>query len=216
VTGPLRVLVADDHRPMLQGLRLALERGGFNVVAACADAESAVKAARRFRPDVCLLDVQMPGRGVAAAAEIKRRVPETAVVMITVSRKDADLFAALKAGASGYLLKDIPPDALPTALRGVLAGEAALPRTLVARLISEFQRRGWGRRNLTESTDGAEGLTVREWDVLELLSDELGTAEIAERLEISPGTVRTHVSMILRKLQVPTREAAVALMHGER
>jgi len=215
VTRPVRALIADDHQPMRHGIRLALERGGFVVCAECADGPSAIAAARRLRPDVCLLDVRMPGGGVAAAAAIKAAVPGTAVVMITVSRDDNDLFAALKAGASGYLLKDISREGLPAALRGVLAGEAALPRTLVARLISEFQLRGWGRQ-LPNGAGNAEGLTNREWDVLELLAEELGTAQIAQRLEISTATVRTHISVIIRKLRVPTREAAVRLMHSGR
>jgi DNA-binding NarL/FixJ family response regulator len=215
VTRPVRALIADDHQPMRHGIRLALERGGFAVCAECADGPSAIAAARRLRPDVCLLDVRMPGGGVAAAAAIKAAVPGTAVVMITVSRDDNDLFAALKAGASGYLLKDVSREGLPAALRGVLAGEAALPRTLVARLITEFQLRGWGRR-LPNGAGNAEGLTNREWDVLELLAEELGTAQIAERLEISTATVRTHISVIIRKLRVPTREAAVRLMQSGR
>jgi DNA-binding NarL/FixJ family response regulator len=207
-------LIADDHQPMRKGIRLALERGGFEVCAECPDGPSAVATALKLRPDICLLDVRMPGGGVAAAAAIKAALPGTAVVMITVSQNDDDLFAALKAGASGYLLKDIPPARLAAALRGVLAGEAALPRSIVTRLISEFQLRGWGRQ--LPGAPGAEALTNREWDVLELLADELSTAEIAARLQISPATIRTHISMILRKLQLPTRDAAVRLMQSKR
>ncbi len=214
MSAPVRVLIADDHQPMRHGIRLALERSGFVVCAECADAWSALAAARRLRPDVCLLDIRMPGGGVAAAEEITASV-NTVVIMITVSEDDNDLFAALKAGASGYLLKDIEPHALPAALRGALAGEAALPRTLVTKLITEFQRRGW-RRRLPSGAPGGEELTNREWDVLELLAKELDTAEIAEALHIARPTVRTHISMILRKLRVSSREAAVRLMQSDR
>jgi DNA-binding NarL/FixJ family response regulator len=206
----IRVLVADDHAPTRAGVRLALERSNFVVCAEAADAEGAIEAARRERPDVCLVDVNMPGNGIHAAEAIAREVPETAVVMLTVSRADADLFDALRAGACGYLLKDIDPARLPLALHGVLEGEAALPRQLVALLIEEFRERRRRRRIPLAGRRSAE-LTDREWEVLELMREGLSTDEIASRLFISPVTVRTHVSAILRKLHVQTRAAAIAL-----
>src|SRR5437016_6176431 len=121
----MRVLVADDHPPTRAGVRLALERGGFEVCAEVADGPSAIEAARREAPDVCLLDIHMPGDGIHAAETISRELPETAVVMLTVSRLDSDLFDALRAGASGYLLKDIDPARLPLALHGVGACRGA-------------------------------------------------------------------------------------------
>jgi DNA-binding NarL/FixJ family response regulator len=160
----LRVLVADDHPPTRAGVRLALERGGFEVCGEAADAPSAVAAARRDRPDVCLLDINMPGNGIHAAEAISRELPETAVVMLTVSRTDSDLFDALRAGASGYLLKDIDPARLPLAPHGVLAGEAALPRHLVALLIEEFRERK--PASDPAAAAGAAELTDREWEVL--------------------------------------------------
>ena len=103
--------MADDHPPTLAGVRLTLEAHGFHVCAECADASSAVAAAERHRPDVCVLDVRMPGDGIAAAGRIARAHPDVAVVMLTVSREDTDLFEALRAGASGYVLKDSDPGA---------------------------------------------------------------------------------------------------------
>jgi DNA-binding NarL/FixJ family response regulator len=203
--------VADDHPPTRAGVRLALERGGFVVCAEAANAASAVEAALRERPEVCLLDINMPGNGIQAAEAITREVPDSAVVMLTVSRTDVDLFDALRAGASGYLLKDIDPVRLPLALHGVLEGEAALPRRLVALLIEEFRDRRRRRRIPLVGRRSVE-LTDREWQVLELMREGLATEEIATRLFISGVTVRTHVSAILRKLQVPTREAAVELL----
>lgn len=209
----IRVLVADDHPPARAGVTAALERDGFVVCATVADARSAIEAARRERPDVCLLDVHMPGEGIHAAETIARELPETAVVMLTVSRTDADLLNALRAGASGYLLKDIDPARLPLALRGVLSGEAALPRRLVAVLIEEFRERKRRRRIPLVGRRSVE-LTDREWEVLETMRLGWTTEQIAEGFFISPVTVRTHIASILRKLQVPDREAAIALLDG--
>ena len=205
----LRVLIADDHPMARVGVRIALERGGFKVCAEVADADSAIDAAERELPDICLLDIQMPGSGIHAAEEIGKRVPESAIVMLTVSRIDTDLFDALRAGATGYLLKDIDPTRLPVVLRRVLEGEAALPRHLVALVIDEFRERG--RRRPLLKRRGVV-LTDREWEVLELMSHGLTTFEIADRLFIEPVTVRTHVSAILKKLHVSSRKAALQLI----
>jgi DNA-binding NarL/FixJ family response regulator len=208
---PVRVLIADDHPPTRAGVRAALERGDFVVCAEAVDAMEAIDLAMRERPDVCLLDIHMPGDGIHAAEAIARAVPEAAVVMLTVSRSDADLFDALRVGASGYLLKDIDPVRLPLALNGVLSGEAALPRRLVTLLIEEFRERR-RRRRVPLLGRRSVDLTDREWEVLELMREGLSTEEIGARLFIAPVTVRTHVSAILRKLHVPNREAAVALL----
>jgi DNA-binding NarL/FixJ family response regulator len=213
VSEALRVVIADDHAPTRAGVRLALERAAFRVVAEAADAGGAIEAAVRENPDVCLLDIHMPGSGIVACAEVRSRLPETKVVMLTVSRNDADLFAALQAGASGYLLKGMDPGRLPSALRGVLDGEAALPRTLVARLIDEFRARGrHGRIGLVRRTQ--HDLTSREWEVLDLMGEGLKTAEIARRLFISETTVRRHACSVLKKLQVEDRDAAVRLVRS--
>jgi len=199
------VVVADDHAPTRLGVRLALEEAGFEVVGEAADAPTAVDVARATNPSVCLLDVHMPGNGVTAARAIAREVPGTTIVMLTVSRDDTDLFDAVRAGASGYLLKDIDPERLPHALRAVLAGEAALPRGLVLRLMAEFR----GRDERRVGRGRGARLTEREWQTLRLLAHGCSTAEIAEQQFVSAVTVRTHVSAILRKLQVPDRAAAV-------
>ena len=157
-----------------------------------------------------MLDIHMPGNGIRAAAEIASARDDVAVVMLTVSRNDSDLFAALRAGAAGYLLKDTDPVRLPHALRGVMAGEAALPRGLVARVIDEFRSQGHRRIRLA-GRSGVE-LTSREWQVLDLMREGLNTKEIADRLLVSPVTVRRHVSAILRKLRVEDRAAALKLV----
>lgn len=211
-----RILLADDHPATRTGIRVALEENGFEVCAEAGDAEAAIQAALREEPDLCLLDVRMPaGGGIRAAAEISERVPSTAIVMLTVSMEESDLFDSLRAGADGYLLKDTDPDRLPFALQGVLDGEAALPRTLAARVIEEFRSRDGRRRLLLERRHGAK-LTTREWEVLEALRLGRSTAEMARDLEVSPVTVRRHVSGIVRKLRVRDRAAAVRLIDRRR
>lgn len=214
MTRPLGVVIADDHVPTRAGVRIALDGHGFTVCAEAGDARAAVDAVRRERPDVCLLDVHMPGSGIAAAAEIAEAVPETAVVMLTDARNDEDLFAALEAGACGYLPKDIDEADLPDALRAAVAGAAAIPPYLVARLVGEFRRRA--RRAdaaLVRPTRG--GLTSREWEVLDALSEGLTTRQIAQRLFISETTVRRHVGAVLKKLGASTREEATRIASGE-
>ena len=208
-----RVLVADDHPPTRAGVRAALEGEGFVVCAEAADADGAVARAVHEQPDVCLLDIRMPGSGVAAAAAISARVPEAAVVMLTVSHEDADFFDALRAGASGYLLKDTDPQLLPHLLRSVLAGAGVLSPSLIGRLIEEFRERG-RRRRLPFGLGRKVELTSREWEVLDLLRQGLSTSEIATRLFISETTVRTHVSAILRKLRVEDRRSALRLFES--
>jgi DNA-binding NarL/FixJ family response regulator len=207
-------VIADDHAMARSGVRQTLVEADFDVVGEASDAPSAVELAERERPDLCLLDVHMPGSGIRAASEIVERLPETAVVMLTVSRNDEDLFDALRAGAAGYLLKDTDPQRLPHALRGVLAGEAAVPRALVTRVIDEFRTRGRRRRVPLPGRRGIE-LSSREWEVLDLLREGCTTAEIARRLFVSPVTVRRHVSAVLRKLDVSDRAAAVEMLERE-
>lgn len=207
MTSTVRVLLADDHVPTRDDIRRALEADeSFVVCAEAGDAAAAIEGAVQEVPDVCILDVRMPGGGVAAAWEISTRLPQTRIVMLTVSRDDTDLFASLRAGAAGYLLKDMDPAQLPNALGDVLNGEAALPPELVARVIEEFRDRSPRRRPVL-ARGGYETLTSREWQVLDLLRQELTTAAIARRLVVSPVTVRTHINNILRKVRAESREA---------
>jgi two-component system, NarL family, nitrate/nitrite response regulator NarL len=171
----------------------------------------AVAAALRDPPDLCLVEVHVPGGGIAAAAAIRERLAETEVVMLSASSNDDDLFAALQAGASGYLLKHMDRTKIGPTLAGVLRGEAALPRELTARLIHEFRARARTGRIQLARRDKND-LTRREWDVLDCLCEGLSTRRVAARLFISEVTVRRHVGEILRKLEVPTREAAVELV----
>jgi DNA-binding NarL/FixJ family response regulator len=204
-------MLADDHAPTRADVRQCLEESGrYDVCGEAADAAAAIDLAVAERPDVCLLDVRMPGGGAAAAWEIHARLPETKIVMLTVSDDDDDLFAALRAGASGYLLKDMNPSRLPHAVDDVLEGRAAIPRDLVARLVGEFRDRG-PRRRATVSVKTDAELTSREWQVLDLMRNGLTTVEIARRLFLSQTTVRTHIASVVKKLGVADRDAAVRL-----
>jgi len=215
VTERPRVLIAEDHVPTRATVREALEAGGFDVVAEVASATEATRLALQTTPDVCLLDIRMPGNGIKAAGEIVSALPSTAVVMLTASRDDEDLFDALKAGAVGYLPKGTDPGRLPAALRGVLAGEAAMPSDLVARVLAEFRR---GRRRRVVALPGRRpaDLTPREYEILEMLSDGLTTEQVADRLFVAPVTVRWYVSQAVKKLRVPDRDSAVRLLRQQR
>jgi DNA-binding NarL/FixJ family response regulator len=158
--------------------------------------------------------MRMPGSGAAAAWEITARLPGTRAVMLTVSRSDEDLFAALRAGVSGYLLKDEPFEHLGDHLESVIEGRVALPAELVARLVDEFRDSAPRRRALLGQSAGLQ-LTSREWQVLDLLRQGLSTSEIARRLFVSPATVRSHVAAVLRKLRAPDRETAIRLFEEQ-
>jgi DNA-binding NarL/FixJ family response regulator len=207
----LRVLVADDHAPTREDLRWALTRGGLSVCAEASDAAHAVQLALETSPDICLLDVRMPGGGVAAAWEIAARLPTTKVVMLSVSDEDTDLFSALRAGAVGYLVKDLDLRLLPRALRDVADGKAAIPRALVTRMVKQFHTNEPRFRTTAVSTDLGPRLTSREWDVLAALSEGLSTREISRRLQIKPSGVRAHISALVHKLGAADRDEAVAL-----
>jgi len=212
--GPLRVLIADDHAPTREDVRRALTDGGLVVCAEAADAARAVQQALETRPDIALLDVRMPGGGVAAAWEIAARLPTTKVVMLTVSDEDGDLFRALRAGAVSYLVKDIDfENHLPQALRDVAEGRAAIPPALVARMVMQFHSSDPRFRTTEVGTEFGPRLTSREWDVLAGLAEGLSTRDIAKRLQLKPSGVRAHISAVVQKLGVADRGEAVAFFH---
>jgi two-component system nitrate/nitrite response regulator NarL len=194
---------------------MALESDGIEVCAEAWTAEGAVEAALREHPDVCLLDINMPGGGASAASTITARLPHTVVLMLTVSREGEDLLESMRRGAHGYLLKEMDPQKLPVAVRSALAGEAPLPRQMTGYLIAELRHEPH-HRHRPAPEQGRPELTRREWEVLDLLCEGAGTADIAERLFLSQVTVRRHVSAILGKLGVASREEAVRLTESAR
>lgn len=212
--GP-RVILVEEHPTLRAAVRKVLEADGFAVPAEASTAEEGLEAVLRERPDACLVGSQMPGSlQMIAGITDPQNGCDTVVIILTASRSTESMIDAIRAGAVGYLLKEMNPERIPAAVRGVLAGEAAMPRTLVVRLIKEVQR--LGRGPMLSGNSGLVELTPRQWEVLSLMADRLSTGEIAQRLRLSPVTVRRHISVLLGKLGVADRDAAVLLFRSSR
>jgi two-component system nitrate/nitrite response regulator NarL len=207
----LTVLVADDAVALRRGVRKALEEDGLAVVGEVGDATSAISAASRLRPDICLIEIELPGEGLNAIGRIAKESPKTLIVVLSRSDRAEDVVTAFTRGASGYLLKGLSGERLAATLRAAYHGEPALSRSLVPYLVDEI-RRGSVRRLVLPK--GAVTLTPREWEVGELLRESHSTADIAERLGVSPVTVRRHVGLLLRKLGARSREDAVEMLRA--
>jgi two-component system, NarL family, nitrate/nitrite response regulator NarL len=190
---------------------MALEADGFITVAEAGDAAQAVALATRLQPDICLIDVELPGGGLNAIARIAKTAPGTLIVVLSGSDRPSDVVAAVTRGASGYLLKGLSGERLASTLRAAFAGEPAVSRSLVPHLVAEIRRESVRRLTLRE---GAVTLTPREWEVGEMLVAENSTAEIADRLGVSPVTVRRHVGQLVRKLGAANREEAVETLRA--
>jgi len=203
----LRVMLVDDHALVRAAVRQAITAPDVELVAEAATAEEALQLAVQIRPDVLLVDIDLPGMdGVALVRELAPRLPETRIVMLTVSSSDQHLLDAMRHGARGYLTKDVSPDALLRSVRSAYDGELAMSRRMAQRLVDHL---GESSHRGLPSTDPALGsLTTREQEVLRLLADGLTDREIAESLTVSPRTVNTHVSSILHKLGAKNRAEA--------
>jgi DNA-binding NarL/FixJ family response regulator len=204
----VRVLVVDDHPMWRDGVRADLEReGGFLVVAQAADGAAAVRLARSHRPDLVLLDLSMPGMGGGEAiGRVLADVPDARVLVLSASAEDQDVLDAVKAGASGYLLKSATADELRAAARQVVAGEPVFSPTLAALVLGEFRRVAAGGPAVVQDAHAdAARLTERETEVLRYVARGYAYREVAEHLVISVRTVQNHVQSIFRKLQVSSR-----------
>ena len=202
-----RVLVVDDHPLTRDALASLLAQGGFDVVGEAGDGAEAIALAARLQPELVLLDLSMPGLdGLAALPRLRAAAPGCEVVVLTASGTEANLLAAIRAGAAGYLLKSEPPERIVSFLRGVVNGEAALSGEVARRLLDQLRTGG----RLGGVPEGiAETLSAREVEVLLLLDEHLSTDDIARRLFISEHTVRSHVKSMLRKLGVSSRRDAL-------
>jgi len=210
----LRVMLVDDHALVRAAVRQALAAPDVEVVAEAGSAEDALQLALEVRPDVLLIDIDLPGMdGVGLVRELAPRLPETRIVMLTVSSADHHLVDAMRYGACGYLTKDLTPEALLRAVRSAHAGELAMPRRMAARLIRRLVE---ATRNSPTTDDPALAtLSGREVEVLHLLVEGLTDRQIGEAFTISARTVETHVSSILHKLGVRNRAEAAQRLRDQ-
>ncbi|MDI2124548.1 response regulator [Yinghuangia seranimata] len=214
---PLRVVVADDQALVRSGFRMILKADGIDVVGEAATGEEACAAVRRHRPDVVLMDIRMPDLDGLEATRRIMADPPTArdgrpcrIVILTTFDLDRYVYAALNAGASGFLLKDVTPEQLVAAVRLVSQGDALLAPTITRRLVARFARQDHAKPALHRDLSS---LTPRELEVLRLLATGLSNAELAATLTVSVETVKTHVTRILAKLQLRDRVQAVVLAY---
>jgi two-component system NarL family response regulator len=203
----IRVLICDDHALFRRGLIMVLEsEDGIEVVAEAEDGEEAVRMAEEVVPDVVLMDVRMPRMsGIEATRAIAETVPSTKILMLTVSDEEEDLYEAVKAGATGYLLKEISIEEVANAIRAVVTGQSLISPSMASKLLSEFN-------NLAKQAQQkvmVPKLTDRELQVLKLVAQGMSNREVAEELFISENTVKNHVRNILEKLHLHSRMEAV-------
>ena len=204
------VVIADDQDLVRSGLRLLLEARGIDVLGEAGDGRQAIAEVARTGPDVALLDIRMPRLdGIAATREITRGASATRVLILTTYDQDEYVYHALRAGASGFLLKATPPDSLAAGIRTVAAGEALLAPSLTRRLIEEHI----SRPPVTAHPAAVAALTARELDVLRQIARGLSNEGIAKALHLSPATVKTHVNRLLPKLDLASRVQAVVLAY---
>jgi len=205
----IRVMICDDHALFRRGLIMVLEaEDDIAVVAEAEDGEDAVEKAAEFVPDVVLMDVRMPGvNGIEATRRIAEKVPTAKILMLTVSDEEEDLYEAIKAGATGYLLKEVSIEEVAPAARAVVAGQSLISPSMASKLLGEFSN--LAKRAEERSSVPTPRLTDRELEVLRLVAQGKSNREIAGDLYISENTVKNHVRNILEKLHLHTRMEAV-------
>jgi DNA-binding NarL/FixJ family response regulator len=209
VTERIRVLVADDHVLFRRGLEMVLAaEDDIDIVGEAGDGAEAYARAVDLLPDVVLMDVRMPRRsGIEACSDIKEAVPSTRIVMLTISDEESDLFEAVRAGANGYLLKDVPGEEIAEGIRAVMGGQSLISPSMAGALLTEFAE--LSKRSAEAVRVPVPRLTERELEVLRLVARGMANKDIATQLFISENTVKNHVRNILEKLQLHSRMEAV-------
>jgi len=205
----LKILIVDDHALFRRGIQMVLEQeDGIEVVGEATDGQEAVEKAEELMPDVVLMDVRMPKRsGIEATSAIREAIPHAKILMLTVSDEEEDLYEAIKAGASGYLLKEISTEDVADAIRSVWTGQSRISPAMASKLLNEFQ--AMSRRAEERESVHSPRLTDREMEVLRLVAKGMNNRDIAKELFISENTVKNHVRNILEKLQLHSRMEAV-------
>ena len=211
VADPIRVLIADDHEKFRRGLRMVLEaEDGMRVVAEAGNGAEAVARVAELAPDVVLMDVRMPHQnGIEATRTIRATFPSTRIIMLTVSDDEDDLFEAVKAGANGYLLKEVSIEEVADAVRAVVQGQSLITPSMATKLISEFS--SLAKRVEAAGAAPSQRLSQPELDVLRRVAAGLTNEEIADQLGMPVAAVKDHVGNILVKLQLRSRLEAAAL-----
>jgi DNA-binding NarL/FixJ family response regulator len=214
---PVKVLVVDDHTLFRKGIvNLLQQQSGIDVVGEAKDGREGIALAKQLLPDVILMDVQMPGcNGIQATEAIREELPDTRIIMLTVSEQDEDLFAAIKAGARGYLLKSVEPDHLLKAIDLLMKGEAVIPHNMASKLLTEFSVMAKQPVSKADSSGDFQPLTNREKEILQTLSGGATNKEIGNALNISEHTVKIHLKNILKKLHVNNRIQAAVYAHQQ-
>jgi DNA-binding NarL/FixJ family response regulator len=207
-----KVVIGANDPATLAGMRIALEAGDIEVAAEVQTLNQLFEAIEHHSPDVCLVDVEIEGGGLRAAAEVAGRAPAVRLVLMAEDADDEPFLDAIRVGAAGYVPKRIAPERLPNVVHAVMEGEPAIPRALVSVLISHYRARP-ARRQLPSNGGGAD-LTSREWEVLDFMRSGLTTRQIADRLFISEVTVRRHIGSVLKKLRVTSRADALRLLES--
>jgi DNA-binding NarL/FixJ family response regulator len=205
----LKVIIVDDHALFRRGLEMVLENeADIEVVGEATDGQQAVDRTSELMPDVVLMDVRMPRRsGIEATQRIKELMPHVKIVVLTNSDEEADLYEAIKAGASGYLLKEISSEEVADAIRSVVQGHSRISPAMASKLLTEFQ--AMSKRTDDRQPLAPPKLTERELQILRLVAKGLGNRDIAQQLFISENTVKNHIRNILEKLQLHSRMEAV-------
>lgn len=200
----IRLMLADDHRMLREGLRRSMTDQGFDVVGEARDGDEAVRMAEELQPDVILMDVTMPEMdGVEACRQVRSAQPDVKVVMLTMHADQDVLASAIRAGASGYLVKDCSTEQIASAVRMAVSGETVLSPQLAASMLNEVRKLDEG------ASEDTRVVTKREEEVLQLIADGCSTPEVAERLFISQKTVKNHLASIYQKLDARDRTQAV-------
>jgi DNA-binding NarL/FixJ family response regulator len=202
----VRVLIVEDQELIREGLATLLAQGNddFEMLAGVADGEQAIEAARRYRPDVILMDLQMPRvDGITATQRILREFPQTRVIVLTTFETNDLIYEAVSAGAVAYLLKDVKTEEIAATIRAVMNGQSRLSPGVAARILDEFKR--LRRPNVSTRLSAREGLTARENEILKLIVEGRSNTEIGEQLHLAEGTVKNYVSTILAKCRAKNR-----------